>query len=422
MLQYSICAFLAPALVSAAAFPWAGPEPTFVIAKGDGWSPAPTQAPELGMMGAMELFKRETIGDDTCGYVSGESTRSLTCNNANYICATNSYYGVHGCCDPSSISDCSLPTTCIPSTEMSASCTGDCSTNDYIAKCTLSDQPYCYEWRYVYSSRTVMTEHGCAASAFTISVDRTFTDGSSSISDVPSEAPVSEKTVQVTVTAPGGASASNSGGASVTNPQSQTASPTETTSTVEPEPKKKTNIGAIVGGVVGGLVVLGALAFGIIFLILRKRKSKQNAANSNAAVGANQPMMGPAPGVTEYKPQPGGYPSPAPGYPSPQPAAAGYYNNETKPQFHQQQMGVPGQEINPYSPPTSPAPQYTGPAPVQPVPFGIAEAGGIPVQQQPGQYPQGSPQMQQSPPMHPQGSPHPPQQHIYEAPADVPQR
>ncbi|KAF2733457.1 hypothetical protein EJ04DRAFT_272775 [Polyplosphaeria fusca] len=408
MLQYSICAFLAPALVSAAAFPWAGPEPTFVIPAGDEWTPAPTEAPEY--MGGIELFKRQTIGDDTCGYISGESTRSLTCNNPSYICATNSYYGAHGCCDPSSIADCSLPTTCIESTALAASCTGDCSTNDFIAKCTDSSEPYCYEWRYVYSSQTVMTEHGCAASAFTISVLRTYSDGDTSFSDIPSEVPVSEKTVQVTVTA--GESSTTTDPTDTADIQSQTASPTATTTTVETEPKKKTNIGAIVGGVVGGLVVLGALAFGIVFLILRKKKDKQNAANAN--VGAHQPMVGggPAPGVTEYKPQPNvttSYPSPSPQYPgSPQPpTAAGYFGNETKPGF--QQMGVPGQEMNPYSPPTSPAPQYSGPAPVQPVPFGIAEAGGMPVQQQPGQQPQGSPHA-------------PPPSNIYEAPADVPHR
>lgn len=69
MLQYSICAFLAPALVSAAAFPWAGPEPTLLIPEPDAWSPAPTEAPEIG---AIELFKRAPE-DNTCGFISGNA-------------------------------------------------------------------------------------------------------------------------------------------------------------------------------------------------------------------------------------------------------------------------------------------------------------------------------------------------------------
>ena len=67
MLQYSICAFLAPALVSAAAFAWTGPEPTLVVPEQDTWSPAVTDAPELGLI---ELFKRDE--DNTCGFVSGD--------------------------------------------------------------------------------------------------------------------------------------------------------------------------------------------------------------------------------------------------------------------------------------------------------------------------------------------------------------
>jgi len=150
MFRSSLCAFLAPAVVSAMAFPWAGPEPTLVMPTADNWSPAPTEAPEVNLM---EMFKR-AAGDNTCGYISGISSKnplmtiyrgftntirwiasSLTCNDDAYVCATNTYYGVHGCCDPNSLAACSIPTTCIPSSLMAASCTGNsCSTNDYIAK------------------------------------------------------------------------------------------------------------------------------------------------------------------------------------------------------------------------------------------------------------------------------------------------
>ncbi|KAF2798474.1 hypothetical protein K505DRAFT_371688 [Melanomma pulvis-pyrius CBS 109.77] len=410
MLQYSICAFLAPALASAAAFPWALPEPTFVIPAADDWSPAPTAAPGLG---AIELFRR-AAGDNTCGYISAKEASSLTCNNSDFVCATNTFYGVHGCCDPNGISTCSIPTTCIPSSLMSASCTdAACSTNSYIAKCTNSDAPSCYEWRYVYSTRTVMTEHGCASSGWTISVQRTFSDGTTS-SSLPSEAAVSSDSSSSEASSATDASSTTDATTtsdSAANVQSATASPSTSGGSAAPTTSKKSNVGPIVGGVVGGLAVLGALAFAVVFLILRNRKAKQNAAN--AATGVSQPMMGgqgPAPGVTEYKPQPGGYPSPGQQFPptpgqqygSPAPGgypptAAGYYGQENK--AWQQQQGVPGQEVGqqPYSNPGSPAPQYSGPSATQPVPFGAVEAGGNPVPGHP----------QQQPPQ-----PHP----VYEAP------
>lgn len=251
-----------------------------------------------------------------------------------------------------------------------------------------------------------MTEFGCASLGFTRSVLRTFTDSGTAseiftTDDVVATlnpSLVSSKT-DATTTASSSSTSQTSGSASA----SATSKP------------KKSNIGAIVGGVVGGLVALGALAFGAIFLILRSRKNKTN--NANAHNGANTPMIGgaqmgqgPAPGVTEYKPQPGGFPPQGEQYP---PAAGGYYQQDLKPGF--QQNGVPGQEMgmhnNPYSPPGSPAPQYPGPAMqnLGAVPAGVAEAGGTPVQ---------NPNAAATPPPHPQPhpQPHPNQQNIYEAP------
>ena len=71
MFRYSICAFLAPAFAAGAAFPWALPEPTFVIPAADNWSPAPTPGPEFG---AIELFRRAADGN-TCGYVSAQECK-----------------------------------------------------------------------------------------------------------------------------------------------------------------------------------------------------------------------------------------------------------------------------------------------------------------------------------------------------------
>lgn len=73
MLRYAICALVVPAVAWAAAFPWMPAEPTFVIPEPDRWSPAPTEGPKIG---SMDLFKRGSEADGTCGYLSGLECKS----------------------------------------------------------------------------------------------------------------------------------------------------------------------------------------------------------------------------------------------------------------------------------------------------------------------------------------------------------
>ena len=248
-----------------------------------------------------------------------------------------------------------------------------------------------------------MTEFGCAASAFTISVQRTY-DGENSAAATSSQAVIPISTAYVTLTpsttATSSSGSSSSGGSAASQSQSGTSSPT-----VAAVSKSKTNIGAIVGGVVGGLIVIGAIIFGAIFMILRNRKNKTNQVNTGVA---QPPPMGPAPGVQEYKPQPPQQFPPQQPYGQQPQAAAGFYqpqqSQDVKPGYGMQYK--PNQEIGgiaqPYSPPMSPAPQYSAPMHRGP-PAGVAEAGGTPIQ---------SPLVQQQ---QQQQHPHP-QQNVYEAP------
>ncbi|RMZ74556.1 hypothetical protein GMOD_00003607 [Pyrenophora seminiperda CCB06] len=164
-----VLSLFVPAMAHAAVFSWAIPEPTLSVSAMDGWSPAPTSPPQL----PFGLSRREQSGSNTCGFASGASGSRLlqqtavTCPISTETCATNTYFGAHGCCDPASKSACTLATACIASTAMSASCTDKaCSTNAAIAKCTDSSAPACYEWRFIYD-RMVFTQHGCAATPFT---------------------------------------------------------------------------------------------------------------------------------------------------------------------------------------------------------------------------------------------------------------
>ncbi|RAR05367.1 hypothetical protein DDE83_007393 [Stemphylium lycopersici] len=148
--------FLAPAMVTAAALSKLIPEPTQFAPSVDSWSPAPTAVAQL----PFGLFKRESNDGYTCGFVSASSERPVTCQNPTQTCATNTYFGIHGCCDPDSNAACTIATLCIASTAMSASCTdAACSSDAAIAKCTAGSAPACYEWHFVYE-KMVMTQHG----------------------------------------------------------------------------------------------------------------------------------------------------------------------------------------------------------------------------------------------------------------------
>jgi hypothetical protein len=112
---------------------------------------------------------------------------------------------------------------------------------------------------------------------------------------------------------------------------STTTSSSASTSTSPAPVKSSTNVGAIVGGVVGALAVIGATAFGVIFLLMRKRKNKNNPDAPTTATDGAAPTTGQPP----YNAPDGG-------------AAAGYYG---------QPDNKPGmQQASPYS--QSPANLY----------------------------------------------------------------
>ncbi|KAF2642837.1 hypothetical protein P280DRAFT_468146 [Massarina eburnea CBS 473.64] len=273
MLSHALCAFIAPALAAAAAFPWALPEPTFAIPEIDSWSPAPTKAPNAG---GFDLFRRADQIDTLCGYLSAISTSLLTCPpGKSSACATNTHDGVHGCCDPNDMPACSIPTTCIPSSLMSASCTNSiCSSNLKIAKCTETAAPECYQWNFVYSSAktTTFTEWGCAAKPGTAMVERTWSGMST-----PTTSSSSTRT------------------SSTTSSSSEAASVTVLPATQDMS--KPNNTAAIVGGTIGGLVVVGAVASFIIYLFLHDRRLKREASGTHQSRPAGDDNN---PGVKEY--------------------------------------------------------------------------------------------------------------------------
>jgi hypothetical protein len=143
-----------------------------------------------------------------------------------------------------------------------------------------------------------------------------------------------------------GASASSLGGiltitsSLVLSSSSSASSGTSTSPGSTTEPAKSTNVGPIVGGVVGGLAVIGATACGVIFLLLRRRKRKNDLA---AAASGTPGEAGPPTVYPQYNPNTGAAGGVDAG------GAAGYYNHDNKAQMAQ---------MPPY--PQTPGNQYPG--------------------------------------------------------------
>ncbi|KAK0626410.1 hypothetical protein B0T14DRAFT_562323 [Immersiella caudata] len=242
-------AFLAN--VEAKALKWGDDSPSWVppreteAPKQIGYIPA---APEPTYMPTpnIDLMKRQSGGNNTCGYINGVFTsRSAIVCNPGWDCYPDQRLGVMGCCSKGN--NCVAETLCWNSVQ-SRSYSGD--DGGRIRWCSDSRAPYCALGRFTsgaYSSYEVLF---CDASP-----SRTY-----SLSYFKPQAittPSSSRTSSTT---------STSSGTSTTPTASLTQTPVASSSS--------TPAGAIAGGVVGGVAATGLIVLGIIFLW--RRKSKKN--------------------------------------------------------------------------------------------------------------------------------------------------
>ncbi|KAH8891368.1 hypothetical protein GQ53DRAFT_746884 [Thozetella sp. PMI_491] len=250
-----------------------------------GMSPKPTPAPRNLNAPPPALEKRDST-DNTCAYVGGKFTSSLYCDVTD-ACVYNSRRSFIGCC-PESSTTCPIYTTCYNSVDSSSFSTD----NGYTLYCGNSQYPNCITHKYAtddpyFSGYTLL---GCAVAA-----------GSDTVyyepKDVQSTSSKSLKAGNTATTATGGA------GGAVT----VTVDPGSSTSTSASSGGgggSSTPVGAIAGGVVGGVAGLGLIGAAIFFLIRHNSKKKNQ--QSPAVAPAVAPGQGPppiAPGAPGYPPQ-----------------------------------------------------------------------------------------------------------------------
>ncbi|KAI1175721.1 hypothetical protein F4777DRAFT_301158 [Nemania sp. FL0916] len=305
--------------------------------------------------------------DNTCGYVDGRAGAPITCNSA-YTCAIaiEPTFGRAGCC----LGDaCGIRATCYDYRQVYSSslCNDGCLQDTYTLKCTETTAAYCNTITFFSgvidffcASLSISTpqqlyttyagEVGARAwSTFVVTPSTTgtgvtgfgtATNGNGDGFSFTSPAPINTEL-------PGSGGSSNggsgNGGSSNNNGGSNNGGTGSSGSSLPSgKTKKTTPIGAIVGGVVGGVGGLSLLA-GVIFFFIRRNKKQQSPA---APTNPEQPMQQTGPPPTGGMPPNAnggqqGYP-PQQGYdPNGQQQAYGYQQGQ------QGQGYYPGQEHKP---------------------------------------------------------------------------
>lgn len=280
---------------------------------------------------------------------------AYTCNDVAAQCAiiTISKSGFIGCCDDGECGGFHL--SCVDSSAFysSSACDSSCKSDTFTLKCTSSDTPYCNSVSINGGASLKVYGYFCNDEAVStmqpiLTTYSGETDGRAFSASVLDDTTTLDSTAAQTETFGGGAHSSS------TTSTRSTASGTSGTSTPTPTPAaKKSNTGAIAGGVVGGVAGLALIALAVFF-ILRSQRKKNGIQGTPGAAPAGAPGYGPggAPlaGAAVAGAAAGGYAASSPGMsqvntPPPQP----YYADPSKtPEYAYAGQGSPQPGQPPY--------------------------------------------------------------------------
>ncbi|RGP81630.1 hypothetical protein FLONG3_230 [Fusarium longipes] len=239
------------------------------------YQPAPTPMVALEALKHLNLGKRQastTVAttftvvispDSTCGFLSGSPGNAITCSNGD-LCSWELAHVQAIFCGTTAHLQC-LDREDALNTEL---CDDVCRENSYNLLCTDSSAPYCGTYAYQSGVRAFKCSSSSMTRAQSVSFiynnqkDRSLTTTifDSDATDVT----LSDlDTVESTSTLPKSST-------------TQEPEPTETTDTSSGG-GSKTNIGAIVGGSIGGFLVLSFIVLGLIWFLRRNKKKNHNA-------------------------------------------------------------------------------------------------------------------------------------------------
>ncbi|KAI1387119.1 uncharacterized protein F4822DRAFT_274488 [Hypoxylon trugodes] len=266
--------------------------------------PQPTTAPEYFV--STELLKRDgyTMGHDTCGFGSLNTAATYQCYSSVGTCENIGSY--RGCCT-GGLKACSSTfwTQCDDYDSM-----GSCGLK---TRCCGSIAPYCISWLFSTSGST-LTAFDCDYQSMTrtfelLATPLSLLDSTTSTTDNSDTSLSSTSSTQDGTSSP----STTGGSTSTVSGSSATTSASETPELASSNGSSSTPVGAIVGGVVGGVAVIGLIVLGVLFI----RKYQRGASNATS-------------------------PPPAPSGPQELPGAGVYSNTSQGYEGHAAQFAVSG--------------------------------------------------------------------------------
>lgn len=214
---------------------------------------------------APELFRRQASAVATCGFVTGDANRPVTCSPGRLCASTSTYVG---CCTASA---CQILTSCISA---GSPCDNSCSQNLALLSCG-STAPYCATYNY----GNTRVGYGCAI----------YTSYSQYVLQSATNSPATVQSPTSISTSP----------TSMTNASPTTPDVPVITTTVEPSPSATQapassglSGGAIAGIVIGAILGVAILA-GLFWFIGRKSASRREANNQPPPPMQNVPAPAP---------------------------------------------------------------------------------------------------------------------------------
>ncbi|KAI9824934.1 MAG: hypothetical protein M1832_001539 [Thelocarpon impressellum] len=294
------------------AMAWDAPAPTDASKTSEdaaqGFTPKPTDGPNLRDV-TLELAKREVVPDNFCGFVSGLSKYPLSCSYGRtcyfyQFPSSLSTWGMAGCCTSTDAVNCGWAVDCINSADYYQSCGSSCRRNSFTLKCTNSARPYCQYFRY---NDPYVLDYGCGSVTQSTwqTVSTTYIGQTQSANSLYFASEVLSDESLTRTFAPTYKPTKEATDTESTGTGTRTGIRATTTPTFTETGKKSVPVGAIAGGVVGGLFLIAAVVAGGILLCLRRRRQNRPSASGVPITATGAPLQ---PG-TQYPPGqgPGGY-------------------------------------------------------------------------------------------------------------------
>ncbi|KAK2737833.1 hypothetical protein FQN57_007391 [Myotisia sp. PD_48] len=270
------------------------PSTTLVQHQGTEVLPRVTQQPVHVAKLARQAITTSFPEPSVCGYFDGNRHSRLGCGhswNCVFHSSNSAFPGMVGCCPTSSTELCSFHSTCYNSAKVSATPTlRTLSTDKFVQLCTDSSSAYCFTW--VWPDLSIEDYRCSNDGSLTIATlrtvgsltDETLTENMSLesismswIGDGPLQAIASLTETEATSGTIGNPRPTSDVSTQPDTGSSKPSSTSNVSPSPDPNSTKATPLGAIIGGVVGGVGGLTVIVAAIVLYRLRKkRKDRTN--------------------------------------------------------------------------------------------------------------------------------------------------